>query len=112
MVEMQTFCGIAAIHKTLRQWGSKFVQSLANQIRHRLPQADGKRHLGEVGFKINGVTRRLWRAVDQAGMVFNVLVQSREDKRAVKLLLRKLLKHQTRFVITDKLASYSAAKQR
>jgi hypothetical protein len=43
MVEMQTFCGIAAIHKTLRQWGSKFVQSLANQIRHRLPQADGKR---------------------------------------------------------------------
>jgi putative transposase len=45
--------------------------------------------------------------------MLDVLVQSRRDKRAVKRLLRKLLKRQgraPRVMITDKLASYSAAK--
>jgi putative transposase len=45
--------------------------------------------------------------------VLDVLVQSRRDKRAAKRLLRKLLKKQCRaprVMITDKLASYSAAK--
>ena len=39
---------------------------------------------------------RLWRAVDQDGLVLDVLVQSRRDKRAAKRLLRKLLKRQGR----------------
>jgi putative transposase len=46
-------------------------------------------------------------------MVHDVLVQSRRDKRAAKRLLRKLLKRQCRaprVMITDKLASCSAAK--
>src|SRR3954469_5384616 len=46
-------------------------------------------------------------------MVLDVLVQSRRDKRAAKRLLRKLLKKQRRpprVMITDKLASYGAAK--
>ena len=46
-------------------------------------------------------------------MVVDVLVQSRRDKRAATRLLRKLLKKQCRaprVLITDKLASYSAAK--
>src|SRR5206468_3875487 len=47
------------------------------------------------------------------GVVLDVLVQSRRDKQAAKRLLRKLLKKQTRaprVMVTDKLASYSAAK--
>ncbi len=42
-------------------------------------------------------------------------MQSRRDKQAAKRLLRKLLKKQTRpprVMITDKLASYAAAKCR
>ena len=64
--------------------------------------------------KIAGVKRWLWRAVDQTGMVLDVLVQSRRDKQAAKRLLRKLLKKQMRsprVMITDKLASYGAAKR-
>ena len=41
-------------------------------------------------------------------------VQSRRDQRAAKRLLRKLLKRQCRaprVMITDKLASYNAAKR-
>jgi putative transposase len=52
--------------------------------------------------------------VDQAGVVLDVLVQSRRDKQAAKRLLRKLLKKQMRpprVMITDKLASYGAAKR-
>jgi putative transposase len=46
--------------------------------------------------------------------VLDVLVQRRGDKRAAKRLLRKLLKRQMRsprVMITDKLASYGAAKR-
>src|SRR5688572_130417 len=63
---------------------------------------------------IAGVKHWLWRAVDQTGIVLDVLVQSRRDQRAAKRLLRKLLKRQgraPRVMITDKLASYSAAKR-
>ncbi len=63
---------------------------------------------------IVGKKHGLWRAVDQDGFVLDVLVQSRRDKQAAKRLLRKLLKKQgrpPRVMITDKLASYPAAKK-
>src|ERR671933_69075 len=65
------------------------------------------------GLMIGGKKHWLWRAVDQDGVVLDVLVQRRRDKRAAKRLLRKLLKKQgraPRVMVTDKLASYSAAK--
>src|SRR4051812_44995496 len=111
--EMLAFRGIMVSQETLRQWGRKFGQAFANQIRRRLPQAGDKWHLDEVVLKIAGVTHWLWRAVDQTGTVLDVLVQSRRDKQAAKRLLRKLLKKQMqppRVMVTDKLASYSAAK--
>src|SRR5215216_6298378 len=70
-------------------------------------------HLDEVCLMIGGKKHWLWRAVDQDGVVLDVLVQSRRDKQAAKRLLRKLLKKQgraPRVMITDKLASYGAAK--
>src|SRR4029077_6571048 len=86
--------------------------SFANQIRPRLPRVGDKWHLDEVVLKITGVKHWLWRAVDQAGVVLDVLVQRRRNKQAAKRLLRKLLKRQMRpprVMITDKLASYGAA---
>jgi len=66
------------------------------------------------GLTIAGVKHWLWRAVDQNGMVLDILVQSRRDARAAKRLLCKLLKRQCRpprVMVTDKLASYGAAKR-
>src|SRR5215203_43501 len=106
--------GITVSHETVRQWARKFGQAFANPIRRRLPRAGDKWHLDEVEVKIAGQKHWLWRAVDQTGMVLDVLVQTRRDKRAAKRLLRKLLKKQCRaprVLITDKLASYSAAKE-
>jgi putative transposase len=107
--------GITVSHETIRQWGLKFGQAFANQIRRRLPRAGDKWHLDEVAVKIAGKKHWLWRAVDQDGMVLDILVQSRRDARAAKRLLRKLLKKQCRVprvMITDKLASYGAAKRK
>jgi putative transposase len=106
--------GIVVSHETVRQWGLKFGQAFANQIRRRLPRAGDKWHLDEVLVKIAGVKHWLWRAVDQDGCVLDVLVQSRRSKAAAERLLRKLLKKQMRpprVMITDKLASYAAAKR-
>src|SRR3954447_17544391 len=107
--EMLAVRGIIVSHETVRQWALKLGQAFANQIRRRLPAAGDKWHLDEVVLKIAGVKHWLWRAVDQTGMVLDVLVQRRRDKQAAKRLLRKLLKRQMRpprVMITDKLASY------
>src|SRR5437899_815654 len=101
--------GIIVSHETVRQWALKFGQQFANQIRRRLPRGGDKWHLDEVALKIAGVKHWLWRAVDQTGIVLDVLVQRRRDKRAAKRLLRKQMRP-PRVMITDKLASYGAAK--
>jgi putative transposase len=70
--------------------------------------------LDEVVITIAGTKHWLWRAVDQHGIVLDVLVQRRRNAKAAKRLLRKLLKrqgHAQRVMITDKLASYPAAKK-
>ena len=70
--------------------------------------------MDEVVITISGVKHWLWRAVDQSGMVLDILVQSRRDTRAAKRLRSKRLKRQCRpprVMITDKLASYEAAKR-
>src|SRR5215213_8790780 len=111
--EMLAARGIDVSHETVRQWARKFGQGFANQIRRRLPCAGDTWHLDEVCLMIGGKKHWLWRAVDQDGVVLKVLVQSRRGKHAAKRLLRKLLKRQTRVprvMITDTLASYSAAK--
>src|SRR3954471_14152889 len=89
--------GIDVSHETVRQWARKFGQGFANQIRRRM--VSGKKHW-------------LWRAVDQDGVVLDVLVQKRRDKPAAKRLLRKLLKRQMwfpRVMITDLIWSQSKA---
>ena len=112
--EMLAARGISVTHETIRQWSLKFGQEFANRIRRRAPRRGDKWHLDEVVISIAGKKHWLWRAVDQDGFVLDILVQSRRDKRAAKRLLCKLLKKQMRpprVMITDKLASYGAAKR-
>jgi putative transposase len=112
--EMLVARGILVSHETVRQWALKFGQGFANQIRRRLPAAGDKWHLDEVAISIAGRKHWLWRAVDQNGIVLDILVQSRRNAKAAKRLLRKLLKKRgiaPRVLITDKLGSYAAAKR-
>jgi putative transposase len=112
--EMLVARGILVSHETVRKWALKFGQDFANQIRRRLPAPGDTWHLDEVVISIAGKKHWLWRAVDLHGAVLDILVQSRRNAKAAKRLLRKLLKKQgivPRVMITDKLASYGAAKQ-
>src|SRR3954447_15826320 len=106
--------GIVVSHETIRQWCAKFGQAYANALRRRRPRPGDKWHLDEVYIKIAGKTHYLWCAVDQHGNVLDILVTSRRDTQAAKRFFRKVLKrcrYVPRVVITDKLASYGAAKR-
>ncbi|MDP9312110.1 MAG: IS6 family transposase [Chloroflexota bacterium] len=106
--------GVEVTYESVRQWCLKFGQQFANQLRRQRARPGDKWHLDEVFLKINGKTSYLWRAVDQDGNVLDILVQRRRNKAAAKKFFRKLLKDCTyvpRVLITDKLASYGAAKR-
>jgi len=106
--------GIVVTYETIRQWCFKFGQAYANELKRRRPRPGDKWHLDEVYLKIKGKTTYLWRAVDQNGLVLDILVQSRRDSKAAKKFFKKLLKgleYVPRVIITDKLKSYGAAKK-
>ena len=111
--EMLATRGICVTYETVRQWGKKFGKAFADQIRQRAPARGDKWHMDEVVISIAGEPHWLWRAVDQNGIVLDVLVQRRRDTRAAQRLIRKLLKSAVtppRVMITDKLRSYGAAR--
>jgi putative transposase len=84
-------------------------------VRRRRPRPGDKWHLDEVFIRINGRVHYLWRAVDQHGVVLEILVQSRRNAQAATRFFRKLLKglcSVPRVLITDKLASYGVARRR
>ena len=109
--EMLAARGILVSQETVRQWALRFGQSFATQIRRRLPAPGDKWHLDQVMISISGRKHWLWRAVDQHGVVLDILVQSRRDIKAAKRLLLKKQGIAPRVMITDKLASYGAAKR-
>ncbi|WP_442813401.1 IS6 family transposase [Streptomyces sp. NBC_01754] len=62
--------------------------------------------------ELSGKRKYLWRAVDAAGTVLDILIQSRRDTAAARRFFRTLLKKTCavpRVVVTDKLRSYGAA---
>jgi putative transposase len=92
----------------------KFGQSFANGLRRRRPRPGDKWHLDEVFIRIQGVQHYLWRAVDQDGVVLDILVQDRRDANAAKRFFRRLLKglqYLPRVIVTDKLRSYGVAQR-
>ena len=104
--------GITVSHETIRQWYQTFGKEYAQKLRQKRGQPGDKWHLDEIFIKINGKTHYLWRAVDQNGMVLDILVTRRRNKEAAKRFFLKLLrglKYEPRVIITDKLRSYGAA---
>ncbi|CAO3383241.1 Transposase [Azospirillum argentinense] len=102
-----------------RRWrrilrGLRFGREFANTLKRRRPKLGDKWFLDEVFIRIRGKQHYLWRAVDQNGVVLDILVQSRRSTKAAMRFFRKLLKglrFVPRVVVTDKLKSYAAAKR-
>src|ERR1700733_5786756 len=84
--EMLAARGICVTYETVRQWGKKFGKGLAYHIRQRPPARRDKGQMDEVSSAIPGEPHSLCRAVDQNGIVLDVLVQRRRDTRAAQRL--------------------------
>jgi putative transposase len=107
--------GIAVSYETIRRWCRKFGPTFADGLRRRRPRPGDKWHVDEVQVKINGRKHWLWRAVDQEGIVLDILVQPRRNQEAAAAFLRRVVEgngYQPRVVITDKLASSPPALRR
>ena len=106
--------GIVVSHESIRQWCLKFGSEFARRLRRRRPKPGDTWHLDEVFLKINGKLHYLWRAVDQHGVVLDILVQDRRNATAAKRFFKRLLaglKYKPRRIITDGLRSYGVAKR-
>jgi len=106
--------GALLSYETVLRWCDKFGRSFAAGLRRRHTRIGDKWHLDEVFLKINGATQYLWRAVDQNGVVLDILVQPKRDRWAAVRFFRKLLSatgRRPRVIINDKLPSYGAAKR-
>ena len=106
--------GVIVSHESIRRWCLKFGVNFAARLRRRRPRPGDKWHMGEVFIRIRGEVHYLWRAVDQEGVVLDILVQSRRDAGAAKHFFKRLLKglqYVPRVLVTDKLRSYGAAQR-
>src|ERR1700740_886163 len=86
--------GLDVSYETVRRWVLKFGPLFARELRRRRPRPTSTWHLDEMAVMIAGTQFWLWRAVDDAGEVLDLLVQRRRDKAAAVKLMRKLLKKQ------------------
>jgi putative transposase len=77
--------------ESIRHWCRKFGAEFSQRLRRRRPQPGETWHLDEVFIRIRGVLQYLWRAVDQHGVVLDVLVQEKRDGAAAKRLFKRLL---------------------
>ena len=106
--------GIGVTHESIRHWCQKFGADFARRLRRRRPQPGDTWHLDEVFIRIRGVLHYLWRAVDQHGVVLDILVQDRRNGAAAKRFFKHLLhglKYKPRRLVTDGLRSYGVAQR-
>src|SRR4051795_9231077 len=78
--EMMAARGIVVSYETIRRWCDKFGKQYADGLRRRRARTGDKWHLDEVFLKIKGGTHYLWQAVNQNGVVLDILVQPKRDR--------------------------------
>jgi putative transposase len=83
--------GVTVSYESIRDWGIRFGRQFATTLKRRRPNPGDKWHLDEVFIRIRGKLHYLWRAVDQNGVVLDILVKKRRDTDAAKRFFRRLL---------------------
>ena len=99
----------------MRRWAIKFGPLFAEELRRREVRCGKTWHVDEVFLRMNGQRVYLWRAIDEHGQVLDILVQERRDADAAERFFRRPLDEGGEAparIVTDKLASYAAAKRR
>lgn len=109
--ELMAQRGVDVTYETVRCWTIKFGPQIAWNLNRRMLPASPRWHLDEMVCKIGGERMYIWRAVDDEGVVLDLVVQKRRNAAAALRLLRRLIKSQgePETVTTDGLKSYGAA---
>jgi putative transposase len=94
--ELMLARGIEVSHEAIRLWTLRFGAEYARRLRRSRGISSDIWHLDELCLVIKGQRAWLWRAVDDASEVLDVLVQRRRNALAAKRFLRKLLKGSAR----------------
>lgn len=90
-IEIPAERGVIVTHESIRRWVLRFGTDFAQKLHGRQPEPGDTWHLNEVFLQINGGLPYLWRAVDQNGVVLDLLVQDRRDAGAPKRFFKCLL---------------------
>ena len=103
--------GIQVSHEIPREWCMKFGPLFAEELRRRESRRGSRWYLDEVCTSVDGVRHWLWRAVDEHGVVLDILLQRHRDMEAVKTFLTRLLSEYDvpEVIHTDQLRSYGTA---
>lgn len=97
--------------ESIRIWCIKFSDVFAQGLRHREPRRGSRWHLDEMHVDVRGITHWLWRAIDEHGIVLDVVLQRHRDTEAARSFFVRLLgEHDIpETVHTDKLWSDGSA---
>jgi putative transposase len=68
--------GIDVTHESIRNWCLTFCSTFARKLRRRRPKPGDIWHVDEVFLKTKGELHYFWRAVDQHGIVLDILRQA------------------------------------
>ena len=101
--------GVLVTRESIRPWCHKFGAEFARRLRRRRPRPCDTSHMDEVFIRINGALHYLWRAVDQQGVVLDILVQEKRDGTAAKRFFKRPLhglQYEPKRIVTDGLRSY------
>jgi len=111
--ELMLARGIEVSHEAIRLWTLRFGTEYARRLRRTRGACSNIWHLDELCLMLCDERVWLWRAVDGAGEVLDILEQRRRSALAARRFFRKLLKRWRMVpcaIVTDRLASYAAAK--
>jgi putative transposase len=106
--------GVVVSYESIRRWCLRFGTEFAARLCKRRPRPGDTWPLDAVYLRINGELLYLWRAVDQHGVVLDILVQERRNATAAKRFFKRLLvglKYKPRKIVTDGLRSYGVAQR-
>ena len=106
--------GVVVSYETIRDWGLRFGRMSATEIKSPRPQPADTCYMDEVFIRIGGKLHYLWRAVDQHGVVLDILVQDRRNATAAKRFFKRLLaglKFKPSRIIMNGLKSYGVAQR-
>lgn len=104
--------GIDVSYETIRCWTIKFGPMIAKRLNRCRSAPSPRWHLDEMVCSIDGKRMFLWRAVDDEGVVLDLVVQKRRNTTAALKLMKRLLRNQDvepQIFVTDGLPSYRSA---